>query len=296
MKRGSNMNTKTKNVLLIISITLAIALAIALAIVLSSKNDDVHFIEGTVLITSNDYLLIETEKEDYLIADAPDGIGEKDRIKVAYKEKNVDESSTPKSIEPEDITILEKYEEKAQEKPKPPTTDKPQTPSSNNPPTETIKTSDEEVLEYVENLETDFKSGSIKESLKSGFVTVIDFLFYGGSIKGHTFSDLSNSAKLKVLSLAMYFDEKIDKYFPGYKESISKTTGKIYTTIKNEILSTYLNVATKVCEQDGELCIKAKEEFGKIKTNLSLTWSLIKDIAGDGLSNLKNWYEIWSGK
>ena len=136
-------------------------------------------------------------------------------------------------------------------------------------------------------------TGKENSTLKSGFVTIVDFLFYNGTIRGYTFSDLTNTAKLKVLSLAMYFDTKIEQYFPGYKESISNTVNKIYTNVKTKIVEAYLNITAKVCTSNPELCAQAKEGFSELKNNFGLTWDLIKDIAGDGLANLKNWYEIW---
>jgi len=162
---------------------------------------------------------------------------------------------------------------------------------------ETVTTaSDVKVLSYFNNLNNDFNSSTIKDSLKNGFITVVDFIFYEGEIKGYTFNELSDSAKLKILSMALYFDAKIETYFPGYKESISNSTSKIYTTVKEEVVSNYLELATIVCTKDSGLCDTAKSGFDNIKDKFGLSWALIKDIAGDGLTNLKNWYEIWSGK
>lgn len=173
---------------------------------------------------------------------------------------------------------------------------KPNTNTNSNNSSNSVRNADTEVLSYFDDLKKDFSASSIKASVKSGFITVVDFLFYHGKIKGYTFSELSDSAKLKVLSLALYFDSKIEKYFPGYKESISNTTGKVYMNVKEEIVKTYLELTTAICSKNNELCIKAKEGFNDLKNTFSLSWALIKDIAGDGLSNLKNWYEIWSGK
>lgn len=155
---------------------------------------------------------------------------------------------------------------------------------------------DAQVLNHFNELKSDFDATSLKDSVKNGFITVVDFIFYNGKIKGYTFNELSDSAKLKVLSMALYFDSKIEKYFPGYKESISNTTNKIYTTVKEEIVSNYLELATIICSNNTDLCDSAKNSFNTIKENFGLTWSLIKDIAGDGLTNIKSWYEIWSGK
>ena len=155
---------------------------------------------------------------------------------------------------------------------------------------------DTEVVNYFNSYKTSIDSSnptSIGSTLKSGFVTVVDFLFYNGTIKGYRFNDLTSTAKLKVLAMALYFDNKIEKYFPGYKETISNTASKIYTNVKSKVVNAYLNITTSICSSNAELCGDAKEGFGKLKKNFGLTWDLIKDIAGDGLANLKSWYEIW---
>ncbi len=151
-------------------------------------------------------------------------------------------------------------------------------------------------MNYMNTLEVELNKPSLGESVKESFITLIDFIFYKGSIKGHTFNELSNSVKLKVLSSALYLDSKIDKYFPGYKESISSATKNIYTNVKTNIISVYLDITTTICNSNNELCDSAKDGFQSLKKNFGLTFDLIKEIAGDGISNLKNWYEIWSGK
>ncbi len=161
---------------------------------------------------------------------------------------------------------------------------------------DTNTNADTAVINYFNDYQTQIKASSASNpnsTLKKGFVTIVDFLFYNGSIKGYTFKDLTNTAKLKVLAMALYFDGKIEEYFPGYKESISNTASKVYTTVKEKIVSTYLSITTSVCANNNELCGEAKAGFQELKNNFGLTWELLKSIAGDGLTNLKNWYEIW---
>ena len=161
--------------------------------------------------------------------------------------------------------------------------------NSSNSPTD----ADTIVLSYVNDYKKELDAGNITDNLKKGFVTVIDFLFYNGTIKGYYFKELTDAVKLKVLAIAMYFDAKIEKYFPGYKETISTAVNKIYTNIKSKIVAAYLNITTKICTNNPDLCLTAKEDFQSLKADFGLTWDLLKDIAGDGLTNLKNWYEIW---
>ena len=42
----------------------------------------------------------------------------------------------------------------------------------------------------------------VKDKAKEYFITIVDFIFYDGKIKGHTFNDLSSTAKLKIISIA----------------------------------------------------------------------------------------------
>lgn len=282
-----------------LSILLIIAISAIICLIISKSNTEKE-LTGTVIVADSKYVLVESEGEDYLVDDITGTYEIGNKVKFKYREKNLDEDSNPKRIKIyEEILIEESPTDEPVIEDIPPQNPTPKPDTGHTvvtPPNTVTKNADDEVLTYFDELDRSFQASSIKDSLKSGFITVVDFLFYNGTIKGHTFKDLSDSAKLKVLSMALYFDEKIETYFPGYKESISSTTNKIYTNAKNEILTTYLNVAAKVCENNEDLCTSAKEGFETLKKNFGLTWALIKDIAGDGLDSLKNWYEIFSGK
>ena len=88
--------------------------------------------------------------------------------------------------------------------------------------------SDAEVVEYitevtneVESLEKEESlSEKTKCSLKKTFITLTDFIFYDGTIKGKTFKELSTEAQEKILELYEKLDEKIESVFPNYKEDI----------------------------------------------------------------------------
>ena len=151
------------------------------------------------------------------------------------------------------------------------------------------------VLSYVNSLEED-KNNGITDTLKDGFVTVVDFLFYDGVIAGHTFDELTTSAKLEVLKAALWLDDLIDDVFPGYKDTISNGANKAYTSIKNIIVSTYLDITTSICSTHNSLCESAKKDFQDMKNSFGLTFGFIKDLASDGIDKLKDWYEIWREK
>ena len=156
---------------------------------------------------------------------------------------------------------------------------------------------EEEIVAYFENLDKNLdlysQNKSLGQSVKEGFVAIVDFLFYEGTIKGKTFHELSASAKIKILKIAFSIDQKIDQYFPGYKEEISSTSNKIYTNVKAKLLESYLDITTEVCENQPDTCVAAKQGLSDLKANFSLTWNFVKDISGVGISKLKSWYEVW---
>lgn len=323
------MNNKIKNVTIIVLASLLIIALISIFVLFKNYKDNSQILElnGKIVVVGNDYAIIEAEGEDYLIKNIKGKYKEEDIIKVKYTKDFLDENDSPKTLKIIDEELVKSniyFDDSASEADNinNNTSNKSENPSINNSfkpnsqvngnqpkpnnqvndnskPNSTSSTNedaDTAILSYFNELETDLKSQTITSSLKTGFINVIDFLFYNGQIKGYTFKDLSSSAKLKVLSIALYFDSKIDEYFPGYKESIINTSNKIYTNIKERIVKTYLDITSSICLENAEFCAAAKEEFAELKTNFGLTWSLIKDIASDGINNLKSWYEIWSGK
>jgi len=311
------MKSKTKNIIIIALILFVIILSIVIYFLITKKDNKVLEMTGTIIVSDSKYVIVENNNEDYLISNIKGNYKIGDIVKFNYKDRDIIENEEPKKLKIIDEELI-KTKETSDNTPNNENNNinennissenKTNSNNSNNsninnstgsvkPNTNpNVKNADDEVLNYFNNLNNDFNASSLKDSVKNEFITTIDFLFYNGKIKGYTFKDLSDSAKLKVLRMALYFDNKIEKYFPGYKESISKTTNKIYTNIKEKIVKTYLELTTVICNKNNELCITAKEGFKDLKNTFSLSWSLIKDIAGDGLSSLKNWYEIWSGK
>lgn len=167
----------------------------------------------------------------------------------------------------------------------------------NNDSSEDIK-DENDVVQYFESNYNDINSNkvSIKDKAKEYFIDIVDFIFYDKEIKGYTFSELSDNAKIKVIALALKIDSKIEEYVPGYKNSISSNGNKIYTDVKERLVSSYLDLSVKICSNNEDGCNKAKDIFSDIKDNCKIGWSFIKKLASDGGNKLKDWYEIYSGK
>ncbi len=131
---------------------------------------------------------------------------------------------------------------------------------------------------------------SFREKAKNTFTTIIDFLFYGKEVKGYTFKELTNTAKLKVISLALKIDHKIDEYFPNYKEKVKDK----YASFKGKIAMLYLEVTQSLCETVGDVtCNQAKEDFENMKNSFGFTWSLLKELGNNGKEKLSEFYLNW---
>lgn len=150
------------------------------------------------------------------------------------------------------------------------------------------------VMLFANQLEEEIdRSGTFTESIRAGFVTLVDFLFYDGVIGGKKFSELTDMAKLQVLKSGLSIDQKLERKFPHYKEEVKDTGGRIFTNMKARVVEIYLDIVARVCNNREDVCVSAKEGLGEIKENFSLTWNFIKEISGVGVKKLKSWYEVW---
>lgn len=134
------------------------------------------------------------------------------------------------------------------------------------------------------------EDSSLRLKAKTLFTDIIDFIFYGKEIKGYTFSGLTNTAKLKIIKLALTIDHKIDEYFPDYKEVIKDK----YTSMKGKLALKYLEFSASLCNSVGsDTCNQAKEDFNTMKNSFGFTWQLVKELASTGSSKAKDLYEAW---
>ena len=160
-------------------------------------------------------------------------------------------------------------------------------------------TSEEDVVNYFEKKYDEVNNNSwndVKDKAKEYFITIVDFIFYDGKIKGHTFNDLSSTAKLKIISIALKIDNKIEEYIPGYKETISSNGSKIYNNVKEKLVTLYLDISTEICKNHENGSNTAKEIFKDVKDNCRIGWDFVKKLVSSGTSKLKEWYEVYSGK
>ena len=150
----------------------------------------------------------------------------------------------------------------------------------------TTKT-DDEVMNYVDTVSAKLQRNEVTEAGASTyFTTLVDFLFYGGTIKGHTFSELSESAKLKVTAAASTVLDYIDTKFPGLKASLSNE----YYTAKSKIKNFYNTQKTKYCSEHQDICNQFNLDFENFKEVFGGTFSSVGESI---VSKLDEWYQIY---
>lgn len=282
----------------IVLITIIIILIVAIILLLNKKSKT---IEGNILVVGSDYLLVSTNDNiDYIINTKNTDYTVGDKIKVEIN--HINKNKTPYGANAKSISIIsENNLDEDQISINNGETNVDETlnnessiiDNNNNNNKYETKYSDGDIINYFEDLKNKIinynNEHDISKELKEKFVTCVDFLLYDKAIGGITFKELSNSTKIKVLELTMYIDSKIDIVFPGYKDSISSS----YQNIKSKIITLYLDITTNICNNDQELCNTAKEGFQNLKENFGITWDVIRDLAGTGITKLKDWYEIW---
>lgn len=279
------MNKKKEIILGIIILLIGISLSVFL-IISSSKPTTIY---ATVTYLENNYLIVTTKtNQEYKIKTQKNyEIGDQLSFEIKNKKR-----TTPIEGEVKNIKKLNNNISFTIEDERTPATTKTETNATNSKESFFQNNLDtpEELIPYLEELNQEIdKNPKLTTKIKQGFTQIVDFLFYNGTIKGKTFEQLSDETKLKVLKLCYTIDSKIEKKYPDYKEGIKDTT----TSIKEKILSSYLDITTTLCTSNEEACQSAKEGLKEMKESFSLTWNSIKNMSGKYLSKLKSWYEVW---
>ncbi len=266
-------------------------LALSLSVLFIKNKKSITTIYATVSYQGNNYLLATTENNQEYKINTPKKYEIGDQISFdchKVKKKNPIEGNFT-NLKKLNKNINLTIEDEATDNSPIDSTPSISTPSTNNP-----TTPPEETISYLEELNQEIdQNQTITEKIKANFIQVVDFLFYNGTIKGKTFDNLSDEAKLKSLKLFYTIDNKIEEKYPNYKEEIKDTSTKIYSKAKEKAMTTYLEITTNLCKNNEEGCQTAKEDLKEMKKSFSLTWNTIKSISGVGLSKLKSWYEVW---
>ena len=166
--------------------------------------------------------------------------------------------------------------------------------------------SDDEVVEYINDVTNEVSeldsekslSQKTKESLKKTFITLTDFIFYDGTIKGKTFKELSSEAQEKVLELYGKLDSKIESVFPNYKEEIKDTSTKTYSKVKEKAKELKEKIKSIYIERVGEDTYQKEMEIientkDKVVEKASPIISDVKDKAKETYTKTKDKLDKW---
>lgn len=220
---------------------------------------------------------------------------------VIFKENNIsNENNMPKNnLEKENVNEI-KEETKEEEK------NSEEVPKQSN---ETIKNEvtkpslsnkDNTVINEMNNtlnsINTESSSSNFSDKAKATFISIVDFLFYDGTIKGITFNELTDDGKQKVLEIANKIDIKLEEVSPGYKDKISSTTSNAYNkaseVIKNGASSLNNFAKEKLGDENYNSIIDAKNELVKYSKNaLNLVGSAGSKIFSSTKDKLNDWYQ-----
>lgn len=153
---------------------------------------------------------------------------------------------------------------------------------------ESKESKDEKIIKYINDLSVTIDSGVevVNDKTKSGFITLVDFLFYDGKIADITFRELSDNAKGKVVELTSNLIQKLDNKYPEFRSSISEK---------------YQDASTFLVEKKDILVDKIKNKLGDEKVNsiseyYESTKNNISDVYDKGKEKVKNWYENFRDK
>lgn len=172
------------------------------------------------------------------------------------------------------------------------------------------KTSSTEFTSYIESINQDIETLAAKEdltvldkaTLKNTFITLTDFIFYNGQIKGTTFDKLANDAKQKVITLYEKIDAKIESVYPNYKENIKETTIKTYQNITDKLTELKDTIANNYKAEIGEENYNDQlETFEESKETMKESFQPVVDEIIEQSKNayektkeeLNNWYQTW---
>ncbi len=148
----------------------------------------------------------------------------------------------------------------------------------------------------LNSIDAESSSSNFSDKAKATFITIVDFLFYDGTIKGITFNELTDDGKQKVLEIANKIDVKLEEVSPGYKDKISSTTSNAYNKaseiIKNGASSLNNFAKEKLGDENYNSIIDAKDELVKYSKNaLNLVGSAGSKLFSSTKDKLNDWYQ-----
>lgn len=154
----------------------------------------------------------------------------------------------------------------------------------------------DELNNTLKNIEESTQDENFKDKASSTFISIVDFLFYDGTIKGISFDELTEKGKEKVLEISSKIDVKLEEKCPGYKEKISNSTSKAYQKASKIIKKGAKNIndfaKSALGDENYQAIIDAKDELVKYsKDALNFVTGAGSKVFNETKDKLNEWYQ-----
>lgn len=159
----------------------------------------------------------------------------------------------------------------------------------------------DELNNTLKNIEESTQDENFKDKASSTFISIVDFLFYDGTIKGISFDELTEKGKEKVLEISSKIDVKLEEKCPGYKEKISNSTSKAYQKASKIIKKGAKNIndfaKSALGDENYQTIIDAKDELVKYsKESLNYVTGAGSKVFNNTKEKLNEWYQNFKNK
>lgn len=159
----------------------------------------------------------------------------------------------------------------------------------------------DELNNTLKNIEESTQDENFKDKASSTFISIVDFLFYDGTIKGISFDELTEKGKEKVLEISSKIDVKLEEKCPGYKEKISNSTSKAYQKASEIIKKGAKNIndfaKNALGDENYQAIIDAKDELAKYsKEALNYVTGAGSKVFNNTKEKLNEWYQNFKNK
>ena len=138
---------------------------------------------------------------------------------------------------------------------------------------------------YITETEEIAQNEKSESKIKSSFIKLTDFIFYGEEINGVTFKELRTSTKEKLLDLWYKLDNKIKTKYPTAYEEVKSDTTRSYNTIKEKAKSLKDKMVETYKDKAGE------ERYNKQVDTVESTKEAVKEKASSAKDKVSSWYE-----
>ncbi len=159
----------------------------------------------------------------------------------------------------------------------------------------------DELNNTLKNIEESTQDENFKDKASSTFISIVDFLFYDGTIKRISFDELTEKGKEKVLEISSKIDVKLEEKCPGYKEKISNSTSKAYQKASEIIKKGAKNIndfaKNALGDENYQAIIDAKDELVKYsKESLNYVTGAGSKVFNNTKEKLNEWYQNFKNK